>query len=43
LRGIWLRVGNTSTRALTALFDSVLPEIVKAIERGETLIQIPER
>jgi predicted nuclease of predicted toxin-antitoxin system len=40
---VWLRVGNTTTRALIALFNSVLPEILGAIERGETVIQIPER
>ena len=40
---VWLRVGDTATRALIALFNSVLPEILGAIERGETVIQIPER
>ena len=40
---VWLRVGNTTTRALIALLNSVLPVIVEAIERGETVIQIPER
>ena len=40
---VWLRVGNTTTRALIALLNSVLPEIIGAVERGETVIQIPER
>jgi predicted nuclease of predicted toxin-antitoxin system len=40
---VWVRVGNTTTRALIALFSSVLPEILGAIGRGETVIQIPER
>jgi predicted nuclease of predicted toxin-antitoxin system len=40
---VWLRIGNTSRRAIIALFDAVLPEILAAIERGETVIQIPER
>lgn len=40
---VWLRVGNTTTGALIALLNSVLPDIVRAVERGETVIQIPER
>jgi predicted nuclease of predicted toxin-antitoxin system len=40
---VWLRVGNTTTRALVTLLNSALPEILGAIERGETVIQIPER
>jgi predicted nuclease of predicted toxin-antitoxin system len=40
---VWVRVGNTTTRALVAVFDSVLPGLIAAIERGETVIQIPER
>ena len=40
---VWLRVWHTTTRALIALLNSVLPVIVEAIERGETVIEIPER
>ena len=40
---IWVRVGNTTTRALIVGFGSVLPGILEAIERGETVVQIPER
>jgi predicted nuclease of predicted toxin-antitoxin system len=40
---VWVRVGNTTRSALISVFGSVLPEILEAIERGETVIQIPER
>jgi predicted nuclease of predicted toxin-antitoxin system len=40
---VWMRVGNTTRRALIALFDAVFPAILEAIERGETVIQVPER
>jgi predicted nuclease of predicted toxin-antitoxin system len=40
---IWVRVGNTTTRALFAMLDLVMDEILSAIERGETVIQLPER
>ena len=40
---VWVRVGNTTTRALIVSFGSVLPGILEAIERGETVVQIPER
>ena len=32
---VWVRVGNTTTRALVAVFDSVLAGVIAAIERGE--------
>lgn len=40
---VWVRVGNTTTRSLIAVLDSVLAGIVGTIERGETVIQIPEK
>jgi predicted nuclease of predicted toxin-antitoxin system len=40
---IWVRVGNTTTRALIATFDLVLRDILSAIERGETVVQLPDR
>jgi predicted nuclease of predicted toxin-antitoxin system len=40
---VWVRMGNTTTRALVAVFDSVLPGIIAAIERGETVVQVSER
>jgi predicted nuclease of predicted toxin-antitoxin system len=40
---VWVRIGNTTRSALIAVFRSVLAEILEAIERGETVIQIPER
>ena len=39
---VWARVGNTTRQALIALFDAVFPAVIEAIERGETVIQIPE-
>jgi predicted nuclease of predicted toxin-antitoxin system len=40
---VWVRVGNTTRVALIAVSASVLPEILAAIERGETVVQSPER
>lgn len=40
---VWVRSGNTTRRALIALIEGVLPAIVEAIERGETVVQIPDR
>lgn len=37
---VWLRLPNTRRRDLLAWFDSVLPEIVLALARGETLIEV---
>jgi len=37
---IWIRVGNTSNRALTSMLGAALPEIVAAIEKGEAIIEI---
>ncbi len=39
---VWARVGNTTRQALIALFDAVFPTVIEAVERGETVIQIPE-
>jgi predicted nuclease of predicted toxin-antitoxin system len=38
---VWVRLGNTTNRALLAVFDLVLPGILQAIARGETVVQIP--
>ncbi len=37
---IWIRLPNTQRRALLAWFEAVLPEIVAAMQRGETLIEV---
>lgn len=37
---VWIRLRNTRRRDLLAWFEMVLPDIVKAIERGETLIEV---
>ena len=37
---IWIRQPNTRRRALLAWFEGLLPEILAALERGETLVEI---
>lgn len=37
---LWIRLGNTTNKALWAALEPNLPEIVAAIERGERLIEI---
>jgi predicted nuclease of predicted toxin-antitoxin system len=37
---IWIRLPNTRRRELLARFESVLPDILSALERGETLIEV---
>ena len=37
---VWLRVGNTSTRALLAWFEPLLSTIVRKLEEGERLIEV---
>ena len=37
---IWIRRPNTRRRALLAWFETVLPHILAALERGETLIEV---
>ena len=37
---IWLRIGNTSRRALLQWFEPLIPQIVLTIEQGERLIEI---
>ncbi|HYN37685.1 MAG TPA: DUF5615 family PIN-like protein [Rhodospirillales bacterium] len=39
-RVIWLRLPNPRRREVLALFDKLLPEILTALDRGETLIEI---
>jgi predicted nuclease of predicted toxin-antitoxin system len=37
---IWIRLPNTRRRDLLAWFATVLPDILSALERGETLIEV---
>jgi predicted nuclease of predicted toxin-antitoxin system len=37
---VWVRFGNTRRRGLLARMNMALPDIVAAIERGDTLIEI---
>lgn len=37
---IWLRIGNTSRRSLLSVFASLFPEILAALQRGDTIIEI---
>ncbi len=37
---VWIRLPNTRRRALIAWFETVLPDIIAALERGETLIEM---
>lgn len=39
---VWIRIGNTTRRALLAAFARVLPEIERALAAGETLIEVTE-
>ncbi len=37
---VWIRPPNTRRRDLLAWFGTVLPNVVAAVERGETLIEV---
>jgi predicted nuclease of predicted toxin-antitoxin system len=37
---VWIRLPNTRRRELLARFASVLPDVLSALERGETLIEV---
>ena len=37
---VWLRVGNTSRRALLAWFTGVLPTMVNDLQNGERLVEV---
>ena len=40
---IWIRLPNTRRRALLAWFETALPDILAALERGEPLIEVHEK
>lgn len=37
---VWLRVGNSSRRALLQWFEPLVPKVVELIEGGERLVEI---
>lgn len=37
---VWVRVGNTSRRALLAWFTRILPTLVSDLESGERLVEV---
>jgi predicted nuclease of predicted toxin-antitoxin system len=37
---IWIRLPNTRRRDLLARFESVLPDVLAALARGEALIEV---
>jgi predicted nuclease of predicted toxin-antitoxin system len=37
---VWLRVGNTSRRALLQWFEPLIPQIVEMLENGERLVEL---
>jgi predicted nuclease of predicted toxin-antitoxin system len=40
---VWVRLGNTTKRALLTHIASVFPTIIAGLERGETIIVVSER
>lgn len=39
---IWVRIGNTAKRVLIARFDVAFANIVEALKRGETVVQVSD-
>jgi len=37
---VWIRLPNTRRRELLAWFETVMPQILAALERGETLVEV---
>jgi predicted nuclease of predicted toxin-antitoxin system len=37
---VWIRLPNTRRRDLLAWFEAVLPDVLAAMERGDTLIEV---
>jgi hypothetical protein len=37
---VWIRLPNTRRRELLAWFDAALPDLLLALERGESLIEL---
>lgn len=40
---IWVRIGNTTKRALIERFAEKFPAILNSLERGDTIIEISDR
>jgi predicted nuclease of predicted toxin-antitoxin system len=40
---VWLRIGNTSTRALLAWLLPLWPDILSRIESGDSLVEVREK
>lgn len=39
-RVVWIRLPNTRRRDLLVWFEAVLPDVLTALERGDTLIEV---
>jgi predicted nuclease of predicted toxin-antitoxin system len=39
---IWIRIGNATRRALIARFGAAFSEVLAALDRGETIVQVPD-
>jgi hypothetical protein len=37
---VWIRLPNTRRRELLEWFETVMPQILVALERGETLVEV---
>jgi predicted nuclease of predicted toxin-antitoxin system len=37
---IWLRIGNTSRKALLSWFEPLIPQIIQLIQQGERLVEV---
>ncbi len=37
---VWIRLPNTRRRKLLAWFETILPDVLAALERGETLVEV---
>ena len=37
---VWIKLSNSTRRELLAWFENLMPDILGAIERGETLLEI---
>ncbi len=40
---VWLRLPNTRRRALLIWFETILPDVLSALARGDTLIEVVPR
>ncbi len=37
---VWIRLPNTRRRVLLAWFEAILPDVLAALDRGETLVEV---